>query len=337
MRKAVIAAAVIVFTLTAAVYLRLAAFDMPREAQQVPLTLKQGDHQLSGTLLLPKGVTSPPVVLLVHGDAAQDRWSDGGYLPLVNTLIEHGIAVVSWDKPGVGASTGNWLAQTMDDRAQEAASVMRYLRQQPKLAHSRMGFFGFSQAGWVVPRASQRSAADFIVLVGPAINWREQGSYFLRQRLLQEQRPAAEIARAVARDAAEFATEFSVYSVARPCQATCDRADFERRNALSDVRADIAVVNTPVMILMGEQDRNVDPHQTLSEWQQRLPPTTPHCLRLVKGATHGLLRSRWYDYQLLSEWPLWKQGLFLLSGSEAYTPGTIERVVGWINDGRCLP
>jgi alpha-beta hydrolase superfamily lysophospholipase len=27
---------------------------------------------------------------------------EGGYLPLVNFLVEEGIAVFSWDKPGIG-------------------------------------------------------------------------------------------------------------------------------------------------------------------------------------------------------------------------------------------
>jgi len=54
-------------------------------------------------------------------------------------------------------------------------------------------------------------------------------------------------------------------------------------------------MSTPVMILMGSDDRNVDPHQTLTAWQTTLPQHTPRCLRLVMGATHGLLRSRWFD------------------------------------------
>jgi hypothetical protein len=42
---------------------------------------------LAGTLILPPGKLSPPFVLLVHGDGPQDRWSEGGYIPLVKFLV----------------------------------------------------------------------------------------------------------------------------------------------------------------------------------------------------------------------------------------------------------
>ncbi|MCS5992147.1 hypothetical protein LNP02_28885 [Klebsiella variicola subsp. variicola] len=89
-----------------------------------------------------------------HGDRPQDRWSEGGYILLVNFLISQGIAVFSGDKPGVGQSTGNWLAQTMSDRSEEAVIALQKLREQPELKNSRGGYLGFSQAGWVVPLAS---------------------------------------------------------------------------------------------------------------------------------------------------------------------------------------
>lgn len=94
-----------------AVLSRLQAFELPDSARQRHVVFHQGEDRLDGTLLLPDGISSPPVVLLVHGDGAQDRWSAGGYLPLVNYLLSQGVAVFSWDKPGVGSSSGNWLAQ----------------------------------------------------------------------------------------------------------------------------------------------------------------------------------------------------------------------------------
>jgi len=135
------------------------------EANSLPysrvITFTHNEDILEGTLTLPAGVSSPPVVLLIHGDGAQDRWSQGGYLPLVNDLLAKGIAVYSWDKPGVGESRGNWLAQTMRDRSDEATVALKTLKKQPELLQSRFGFLGFSQAGWVVPQAAMQSHADF--------------------------------------------------------------------------------------------------------------------------------------------------------------------------------
>lgn len=335
MRSTLLATVVTALLLALFLFFRLSEFDVPDAGGQQTLRITHGSDSLAGTLILPAGVSSPPVALLVHGDGAQDRWSDGGYLPLVNHLVSQGIAVFSWDKPGVGESTGNWLAQTMDDRALEAAFILQQLRQQPALAHSRLGFVGFSQAGWVVPQASQLAQADFAVLVGPAINWRNQGAYYLRQRLQLAGQPANEITRAVANDTAAFDAHYTQETTSRPCAAVCTRNDFERRNALADARVAIGSMQTPVMVLMGQDDRNVDSKETLAVWRARLPVKTPHCLRLIPAATHGLLNSRWYDYQLASQWPAWKQGVFLLSGRKAYAAGALDMISGWIRNGAC--
>ena len=321
--------------LAVAIAIRLVNFDANSIGQQRTLRFEHLDDSLAGTLILPPGKVSPTVVLLVHGDGAQDRWSEGGYLPLVNFLVSQGFAVFSWDKPGVGESRGNWLAQTMADRADEAAAMLINLRREPELKNSQAGFLGFSQAGWVVPSASEQARADFAVLVGPAINWREQGTYYLRQRLLLEGASVQAIADASAQDTADFDRQFTPFSTSRPCAARCTREDFERRNALADARTAISTMSTPVMILMGSDDRNVDPHQTLTVWQATLPQQTPRCLRLVMGATHGLLRSRWFDYQLSSQWPWWKTGMFLLAGQESYAPGALSEIADWAAERQC--
>lgn len=314
---------------------RLAEFDLPGEGLSRTLRFEHQQDRLEGTLILPANVISPPVVLLVHGDGAQDRWSDGGYLPLVNYLVSRGIAVYSWDKPGTGESRGNWLAQTMPDRAGEAALALEKVRQQPELKSSRVGFLGFSQAGWVVPEASQQGNADFAVLVGAAINWRAQGLYYGAQRRQSEGRSAAAIQAATERDAADFDRTYTPETVRQPCLSPCTRQDFERRNAHADARGDIAGMKTPVMILMGEDDRNVNPHETVAVWADTLPAGTSRCIRLLGGATHGLLRSAWYDYQLASQWPRWKQGLFMLSGQHAWAPGALSDIAGWVQEQKC--
>lgn len=312
----------------------LSAFELPERAQQT-LSFSLGDTRLEGTLLLPDNTYNPPVVLLVHGDGAQDRWSDGGYLPLVNSLVAKGIGVFSWDKPGVAASTGDWQSQTLHDRADEAVAALHALRARPELKESRLGFLGFSQAGWVVPNASRRSTADFIVLIGPAINWREQGFYYMQQRLVTEGAEPSVITAAIAKERAAYSQRFTPQTVMQPCISRCTRDDFERRNALSDARQDIAAQRVPVMVLMGAQDLNVSSKETLTVWSRLLPVTTSRCLREVKEATHGLLRAKWFNYQLTEQWPRWTQWGFLAAGQSAYAPGALDAISEWVLTRRC--
>lgn len=312
----------------------LSAFELPERAQQ-NITFSLGDAHLEGTLVLPDNTPNPPVVLLVHGDGAQDRWSDGGYLPLVNALVSQGIGVFSWDKPGVAASSGDWLAQTLRDRAAEAVAAVHTLRARPELKASRLGFLGFSQAGWVVPYASQQSAADFIVLIGPAINWREQGFYYMQQRLAAQGAAPPAIATAIAAERTTYSQRFTPQAVAQPCASRCTREDFERRNALSDARQDITAQRVPVMVLMGDRDLNVSSKETLTVWSRLLPVATSRCLREIKEASHGLLRAQWFNYQLSEQWPRWTQWGFLAAGQSAYAPGALDAIAEWILDRRC--
>ena len=40
----------------------------------------------------------------------------------------------------------------------------------------KVGYLGFSQAGWVIPIAATQSNPDFSVIIGGAVNWRDQGA-----------------------------------------------------------------------------------------------------------------------------------------------------------------
>ncbi|EAQ6245697.1 alpha/beta hydrolase [Salmonella enterica] len=324
-----VAVAIIFFTLF---FIRLSDFDLSGYGQQRVISFNHHQDVLQGTLILPPDKVHPPLVLIIHGDGPQDRWSGDGYLPLVKFLILQGIGVFSWDKPGVGASTGNWLAQTMSDRAEEVALALNTLKEQPELKGSRTGYLGFSQAGWVVPLASKLTTPDFVVLVGAAINWRKQGMYYTGQRLKAEGHSAVDIQNALKADDRLYTEEM----VSRSCISRCTRHDFERRNSLADATDSISELHTPVLILMGQDDRNVDPNETVMVWDRALPSHTPRCIRIVAGATHGLLRSTWFDYQLISQWPLWKQGLFLLLGRYAYSPGALDIISRWISNQECV-
>ncbi|HBS7231286.1 alpha/beta hydrolase family protein [Klebsiella variicola] len=335
MIKYIVSFSILAATMVAIILIRLSDFELSGEGKQRTITFKHNNDVLVGTLILPHDKVSPPFVLLVHGDGPQDRWSEGGYIPLVKFLVSQGIAVFSWDKPGVSGSTGNWLAQTMSDRAEEAAIALKNLREQPELKKSRGGYLGFSQAGWVVPQASQLTTTEFAVLIGAAINWRNQGIYYTGQRLKAEGRSMSYILEAQNYDAQIYDRQFTKQASTLPCNTLCSRPDFERRNSQADARKDISVMQTPILVLMGKDDRNVDPDETVAVWAEMLPLDTTRCIKELPGANHGLLRSELFDYQLVSQWPLWKKGLFLLLGKYSYSPGALSTVSSWVLNQTC--
>ncbi|WP_417767799.1 alpha/beta hydrolase family protein [Stappia sp.] len=342
-RKTVSAAiALLAIVLVAAVLASgLSDFDVSgRDSRQLVFASPAGN--LSGTLLLPaSGETRPPVVIVVHGDGPQDRYSAEGYLPLFNALLDAGIGVFSWDKPGIGGSEGDWRDQSMAGRAAEAEAARDAVRRNAGNRAGLIGFLGFSQAGWVLPRIAARAGDEtFFVLVGGAVNWQRQGDHLTRSRMRQDGTSDARIAAEIARqNAAEAALADVAEGAARDAAAAAlfgvprERARFILRNRDADASADLQRAGAPFMAIWGKDDLNVDARTNARDYEQLLRPNNPaNRVVLIPDATHGLLRARLFNYQLPQDMPWWARAAFVLLGRYAYAEGAIATIVDWIRE-----
>lgn len=155
------------------------------------VTFKNGDVTLAGTLLLPaakRGQLFPAVVFTHGGGAALREWFWGlGYL-----FAARGIAVLSFDKRGVGGSSGNWRESKFEDLADDAAAAASFLQSRNDIETKKIGFWGLSQGGWIAPLAAARfkDSAFAVALSGGGISPAEQElfdtEYELRKASLSE-------------------------------------------------------------------------------------------------------------------------------------------------------
>jgi hypothetical protein len=141
-------------------------------AQAKEIRFDHGDTGLAGTLHLPNGKAPYPAIIMLQGSGPADRDSGGYFPPIRNQFLESGLAVLSWDKPGIGESTGHWTNMTLFDRADEALTAVAWLRRQEGIDPTRVGIWGHSQGGWVGPlTASQTTDLAFLIVnSGPAID-----------------------------------------------------------------------------------------------------------------------------------------------------------------------
>jgi pimeloyl-ACP methyl ester carboxylesterase len=133
------------------------------------VTFKNGDVTLAGTLLIPTSKGKHPAVVFTHGGGPQLRdimWGLG-YL-----YAARGFAVLSYDKRGVGKSTGNWGEASFEDLADDAVAAARFLQTRKDIAANQIGFWGLSQGGWIAPLAASRTseAAFSIALSGGGLS-----------------------------------------------------------------------------------------------------------------------------------------------------------------------
>jgi pimeloyl-ACP methyl ester carboxylesterase len=156
-------------------------------AKAESVEFQNGEDSLSGHYLQPDNGKPKAVILFVHGDGPLD-YEAHGYYPLIwKRLLKQGFAIFSWDKPGVGSSTGNWLTQSMQDRQQEVQSAINVIQKRYGFSGTQVGLLGFSQAGWAVPALAKNNPdVGFIIGIGFAIDWLEQSWYLTRVRLMQE-------------------------------------------------------------------------------------------------------------------------------------------------------
>jgi dienelactone hydrolase len=125
-----------------------------------------GDSQLAGTLTRPDTGRKVPAIILVPGSGALDR---DALLPLAHFLVRRGIAVLGFDKRGVGGSTGDWNRESFDDLAGDVVAAFDFLKTRRDIDKTQIGLLGWSQAGWVLPLATVRAKEiAFVISVSGA-------------------------------------------------------------------------------------------------------------------------------------------------------------------------
>ncbi len=119
---------------------------------------------LSGTLSVPRWSEPIGAVVVVHGSGPLAREHLRGD---VRSLVANGFAVVHYDKRGAGRSQGEYMpsasnpmTRIVDVLADDAVAMMTKLQTRFSGQRVEFGFFGASQAGWIIPLAATRCPAQ---------------------------------------------------------------------------------------------------------------------------------------------------------------------------------
>lgn len=139
--------------------------------------------RLAGRLVLPKGSTRVPIVVLVHGS---EHFSALDFYSLQRQLPAEGIGVFVYDKRGTGKSGGRYT-QSYLLLADDAIAAMNEARKLAGTRAGRVGYDGASQGGWVAPLAAKIEPVDFVIVrfglaVSPLDEDREAVAFDLTSR-----------------------------------------------------------------------------------------------------------------------------------------------------------
>jgi hypothetical protein len=132
--------------------------------------------KLAGTLTLPPGPGPFPAVVLIAGSGPNTRdepiLGHKPFLVLADWLTRHGIAVLRYDKRGVGASGGDYAKATTLDFAADAEAAAAYLRGRKEIDPRRVGLIGHSEGGLIAPivAAKDPKIAFIVMMAGPGVD-----------------------------------------------------------------------------------------------------------------------------------------------------------------------
>jgi uncharacterized protein len=255
---------------------------------------------LAGNLLLPpEGATSAVVMLGGSGDA--DRLNGGYFLPIRSHLVEHGVAVLSCDKRGVGASGGDWRAASMSDLGDDALAILGHLRATVGPGMS-IGLYGHSEGSWVALIAAARAphAVDWIVTTScPGMSPGLQDRHALAEAFAdspdRERILAAYDRLLAANDAASGLRVLSNTPALRSAVGDLSEAEwkFIKRKKNYEPLTDVRSLHCPWLSLYGAADRLVPVAESVAAFRDyatiHVFPAADHRIQVDGDLAPGLL------------------------------------------------
>jgi ubiquinone/menaquinone biosynthesis C-methylase UbiE/alpha/beta superfamily hydrolase len=130
---------------------------------------------LSGTLSVPDTQKKPTIVILVAGMGSADRdclvMGRKLFVPIADYLTKRGIAVLRYDKRGVGKSGGIFdMTVTSADLAGDVVAAVEFLKNRDDIDTHNIGLAGMSEGGLIsFMVASQSSDLAFVVSMAGAV------------------------------------------------------------------------------------------------------------------------------------------------------------------------
>jgi pimeloyl-ACP methyl ester carboxylesterase len=291
---------------------------VPRIARRVEIEKSEdvrfssGDIHLAGTLISPNTDERHPAIILVHGSGPQNRES---MVPFARFLIRHGMAVLGYDKRGVGGSTGDWNTASFDDLAGDVVAAFEYLKTRSDTDSAQIGLMGISQAGWIMPLAAVRAKdiAFLISISGAGIPAAETTIDHARNEMTASGMPAQTVADIVGLlklqyQFARTGQGWDQYAAARekliarmgpPPETFPGTPDhpqwrFIRRLYFYDPAPTLRQLQTPLLALFGELDNNIITGKNKDAWEAALVAggNRDYTLRILLKANHGMFEAK---------------------------------------------
>jgi len=151
-----------------------------------PFEFQFENKTIRGLIEKPVNQNSEAIIIIVPGYGKTNFVEGNWYSFLRTKLVSYGLTVVVWDKIGCGNSDGEFdINQPVENSADEAISAINELKKSKITRNKKIGFWGISRAGWIVPLINEKFPIDFWISVSGTDD-KENFGYLLRTNLILE-------------------------------------------------------------------------------------------------------------------------------------------------------
>ena len=254
------------------------------------IAFKSGEATLRGKLIThaPTGAKVPLLVFCVG--SAQSSYASNYSTFLDTFFIQNlpldNLAILYFDKRGVGTSEGVWYDADFEQRAADAKAAADYAKTLPFIDTTKILIAGHSQGGWIAQVCLAKYPETFsagISMAGPTFSVRKQlendyTSVFICSEGLDKETAEKEARNKVTRDIM-LASFFPFQQNWRQLKVI---KDFEPSAYLQRIKA-------PLLLLFGENDALVYPTSSKEALAKTFPKQLPSNFDTltIKGATHS--------------------------------------------------
>ncbi|WP_317164560.1 alpha/beta hydrolase family protein [Pontibacter burrus] len=260
---------------------------------RLPISFKSGQYTLQGKLLVPKHIAQttakiPAIVFCVGSGAGSTTSSYASFVDslFTNQLPMDSVAILYFDKRGIGASEGKWHTADFESRAADAKAAADYLQSLPFIDKNRIAIAGHSQGGWITQICVSKYPETFvggISLAGPTFNvWEQVRNDYTSTLMCKEQ-----LTEEAARQKATKKTKVTfLVATALPVKPQWKQlkviGKFEPGKYLSNIQRSL-------LLIFGENDALVSPKYSLAELQKLYPGGIPANIQTatIAGANHS--------------------------------------------------
>jgi len=248
-----------------------------------------------------------------HNTRDEDAWGHKVFAVLADALNRNGIAVLRYDKRGVGGSTGDYDAATTVEFTSDAEAAVTWLKTQPQIDAHHIGVLGHSEGGIIAPAvaAADKSVSFVVMIAGPSIRgdrlfvlqsamtakaYGAPDDYIARRKVFDQELYAAILSapsEAVALDRAKAIVAKGVAEkIVDPNEAETlpqdDTRPWERYFLAYDPAPTLNRLTVPVLALNGSLDVQVPAKEDLAAAREALKNNSDATVIELPGLNHLL-------------------------------------------------